>query len=302
MNRLFKVLIFLGFIWLLSYVIAGLFLGNNGISTSGDTIAVIPIEGMITLDGGNNLLSTTTSGKDIVKKINEANEDPKVKGIVLEINSPGGTVLGSKIVADKLKEIEKPTVSVITESGTSGAYWIASQTDLIIADELSIVGSIGVLGSYLEFSGLLNDYNVSYQRLVTGEFKDISSPLKPLTKEEEILIQARLQMIHKYFVEDVAKGRGMETQDIADLADGLFYLGMESVDLGLIDEIGNKEYAINRTKQLAGISDGHISEYTEEKSFFATRKDYTAFSSFHIGQGIGSVLISTESSGFKIRT
>ncbi|MDP3918975.1 MAG: signal peptide peptidase SppA [Nanoarchaeota archaeon] len=302
MNRLFKVLIFLGFIWLLSYVIAGLFLGNNGISTSGDTIAVIPIEGMITLDGGNNLLSTTTSGKDIVKKINEANEDPKVKGIVLEINSPGGTVLGSKIVADKLKEIEKPTVSVITESGTSGAYWIASQTDLIIADELSIVGSIGVLGSYLEFSGLLNDYNVSYQRLVTGEFKDISSPLKPMTKEEEILIQARLQMIHEYFVEDVAKGRGMETQDIADLADGLFYLGMESVDLGLIDEIGNKEYAINRTKQLAGISDGHISEYTEEKSFFATIKDYTAFSSFHIGQGIGSVLISTESSGFEIRT
>ncbi|MDP3728527.1 MAG: S49 family peptidase, partial [bacterium] len=209
--------------------------------------------------------------------------------------------MGSKVIADALKKVDKPTISVITEYGTSGAYWIASQTDYIVADELSIVGSIGVLGSYLEFGDFLEDYNVTYQRLVTGKYKDISSPYREMTEEEEELIMERLQGIHDYFVADVAQGRGMEIADVEDLANGLFYLGKDSVENGLVDYIGNKEYAIELTREMAGITEGEVSEYAEEESFFSkVFMKYTAYSSFYIGQGIGSVLFSVENSDIQI--
>ncbi len=268
----------------------------------GSEIVVIPVEGMLTLKGGGSLFSSSTSGEGLVEKIEAANNDASVKGIVLEINSPGGTVMGSKVVVDALKKVDKPVIAVITESGTSGAYWVASQADYIVADELSIVGSIGVLGSYLEFSGLLEDYNVSYQRLVTGDYKDISTPYREMSPEEEALIMERLQGIHDYFVADVALGRGMEVEEITVLANGLFYLGQDSVENGLVDYIGNKEYAIELAKELAGISNGDVSEYEEEASFFEQMtKDYLAYSSFYIGKGIGAMLFSVESSPVDIQ-
>jgi protease IV len=291
MNKIIKVLIFLGILWVISYALAGIILGQNIIS-SGDDIVVIPIKSMITLDGDNSLLRQTTSGIDIVAKIEKANKDPSVKGIVLDINSPGGTVLGSKTVADAVKKVDKPIVAVISESGTSGAYWIASQSDLIIADELSIIGSIGVIGSYLDFSGFLGDHNITYNRLVTGDYKDMNSPLKPMSTEEKLLVEGKLNKIHEFFVSEVATGRNMEISEINKLAEGQFFLGMEGIDNGLIDEIGDKNYAINRTKKMANLTNGHVEEYKEEEGLFSQLKEYTTYSSFYIGQGIGSVLVS----------
>jgi protease IV len=296
MNKYIKILIFLGILWVASYGLAELLQTQGASISSSDTIAIIPIQGAITLNGGTSLLQTTTSAVSIVKKIEQANNDPNVKGIVLEINSPGGTVLASKQIANAVKSVNKPVVAVITEFGTSGAYWAASQADLIIADELSIVGSIGVIGSYLEFSGLLDSYNVSYQRLITGKYKDISSPLKQMTPEEEVLIQERLNSIHNYFVQDVAFGRNMSITEIELLATGIFYLGIDSMENGLIDELGDKNYGINRTRELAGIQNGKVDEYSEKNSLLSSLiKDYTAYSSFYIGQGIAAFL-STEAS------
>ena len=296
MNRLFKILIFIGILWILSYGISYLIIDDTSI-TSSDQIAVIPIQGMITLDGGSSLLSSTTSGSNIVEKIESANENDNVKAIILEINSPGGTVMGSKVVADAIKNTNKPVVAYISEYGTSGAYWIASQADLIISDELSIVGSISVVGSYLEFSGLLEDYNITYQRLVTGQYKDIGNPYKELTSEEEAQIQERLDSIHKFFIAEVAEGRSMSSEEIEKLSDGLFYLGLDAVNNGLVDEIGSKDYAINRTKALANLTNADLEEYTEESSFFDSLKEFTASASFFMGQGLGTTLFTSESSG-----
>ena len=301
MSKLFRLFLFCMLLWGVSYLIGLFFFTDAGVSSSGDQIAVIPVQGMITLDGGSSLLSSSTSGRAIVEKIKQANEDESVKGIVLEINSPGGTVMGSKVVVDELKKVDKPVVAVITESGTSGAYWVASQADYIVADQLSIVGSIGVLGSYLEYGGLLEDYNVSYQRLVTGKYKDISTPYREMTPEEEALIMERLQGIHEYFVADVAAGRHMDVEEVSSLADGLFYLGQDSVALGLVDYIGDKDYAIDLTKELAGVSDGSVSEYKDEPGFFGTFfQQYLSYSSYYIGVGIGKVLFTTETPEFQI--
>ncbi len=301
MNKVFKVLLFLAFLWVLSYALASVIFDQQVIPY-GSEVAVIPVMGTITLDGDSGLLSSSSSATDIADKIRTANENAATKAIVLEINSPGGTVMGAKKVVDALKKVDKPVVAVITEYGTSGAYWIASQSDVIVADELSIVGSIGVIGSYLEFSGLLNDFNVSYERLVTGDYKDISSPYKELTDEERELIEERLQKIHDYFVADVASGRDMSIADTEKLATGIFYLGMDGVDNGLIDEIGDKDYAILRAKQLANITNGQVAEYKEEEGWLQTAlRDYTAYSSFYIGQGVGSMLLSTEAQNLQIR-
>ncbi len=290
MNKFFKVLIFLAFLWILSYGIAYFIVSDKTISNE-DTIAIIPINGMITLNGESTLLQSSTSAQDIVDKIDDALENENVKAIVFEINSPGGTVMGSKKVADAIDNIEKPTVAVITEHGTSGAYWAASQTDFIIADELSILGSISVLGSYLDFSGLLNDYNITYQRLVTGDYKDISTPYKELSEEEEELLMLRLEDIHDYFVTDVAEGRNMPKEDLDKLSEGLFYLGLNSIDLGLIDGLGDKDTAIEKAKELSNVTDGDITEYVEEESWLDSLMVY---SSFHIGQGIGSVILNPD--------
>lgn len=288
MSTFFKIILFLGFLWLTSYLLGTYVLETHGLGGSG--IIVIPIKGVITLDGSGSLFSESASGQDIADEIAAADADSSIKGIVLEIDSPGGTVMGSKVVADAVKETEKPVVAVITEYGTSGAYWIASQADTIVADDLSIVGSIGVLGSYLEFSGLLDDYNVTYERLVTGKYKDISTPYRKMTGEEEALVLERLQGIHDYFVQDVADGRGMDVADVQRLSNGLFYLGKDSVSLGLVDVIGNKEDAIVLAKEMTGISDGYVFEYEQEEPWFTQLSKYTSQSFFYIGEGIGAVL------------
>jgi len=299
MNKFFQIIVFILMMWLISYGIASIFFGTS-IEVGGEKVAVIPIHGTITLNGGSTLLTTTVSGNEIVEKIKDAEADNQIKAIVLEINSGGGTVLGSKVVADAIKETEKPIVSVITEYGASGAYWVASQTDLIYADELSFVGSISVLGSHLEFAGLLDDYNVTYRRLVTGEYKDIGTPYKEMTDDEETLIMERLEGIHNYFVQDVALGRNMSVENMEKLADGLFYLGYEAKELKLIDEIGDRNDAIAKAEELAGISNSAVKEYKEESSIFDIIKGYTSHMGFYIGQGIGSVLVSQDSNDFKI--
>ena len=104
-------------LWIISFAIANLFFESDGDISLGEKVAVIPIKGMITLEGGSNFLSSSTSGSEIAAKIKDANEDSQIKAIVLEINSGGGTVLGSKIVADAIKEVEKPIVASISEYG-----------------------------------------------------------------------------------------------------------------------------------------------------------------------------------------
>ena len=302
MNKLFKMLLFVLILWGISFMVAVLFFDEDT-TISGDQIAIIPVQGMITFEGGDSLLSSSSSGERIAEEIKEANEDESVKAIILEINSPGGTVMGSKVVADEVKNVDKPVVALITESGTSGAYWIASQADYIVADQLSIVGSIGVLGSYLEYGGLLEDYNVTYERLVTAQYKDIGTPYREMTTEEKALMLDRLDEIHAYFVQEVAKGRHMQVEDVDALANGLFYLGQDGIQNGLVDYIGDKDYAINLTKQLAGVSDGEVSEYTQDESLFGSFLDkYLSYSSYYIGVGIGKVLFSVQSPELNIYT
>ncbi|MEK6861331.1 MAG: S49 family peptidase, partial [Nanoarchaeota archaeon] len=133
------------------------FFGTN--SNQKNKIAVINIKGAISTEngGGDFLRSGTIGSGSVVGFIESANNDKNVKAIILNINSPGGTVVGSKEIVDSIKKVNKPVVALIREVGASGAYWIASASDIIVAETLSVTGSIGVIGSYLEFSDLFSE-------------------------------------------------------------------------------------------------------------------------------------------------
>ena len=221
-----------------------------------DKIAVIPINGLIA--SGSTKVPFQKTGADpksIIGYIEDANEDRSIKGILLDINSPGGTVVASRQIADAVKKSEKPVVAFINEIGTSGGYWIASASDKIIADPLSITGSIGVIAAYLEFSELFEKYGVTYESLKSGKYKDIASPFKRLTEEERNVLQKKLDIIHERFIEAVAENRKLSKESVKELATGIYFLGEEAKDLGLIDILGSKELAININTELANVTE-----------------------------------------------
>lgn len=300
-NKTKTVLLVLISLFIISYLLAN-FIGSFSEEKIQDQIVVVQIIGPITSGESQDFLSSgVASSSRIVKDLEKADENDAVKGIILEINSPGGTVVASEEIANKVKSIDKPVVSWIREIGTSGAYWVASSSDAIISDPLSITGSIGVIGSYLEFSELFEKYGVEYQQLTTGKYKDTGSPFKELTDDERRVLQGKIDKIHEYFVNEVASNRGLEKENVKELATGIFYLGNEAYDLGLVDYLGGKDLAINITKELAGIEDANIVVYEPEISLLDILSRLTSMPAFYIGKGIGSELYkSVEYNGFNI--
>ena len=146
-KRWLVVIIVLGALYILSSWIGNI----AGIDTT-DKIAIVPLTGMIVPeDISISLYQKGTSAKDIIDSLSAAMESKQVKGIIIEINSPGGTVVASREIAEAVKKSQKPVIALIKDVGASGAYWVASAADVIVADPLSMTGSIGVTASYLEF-------------------------------------------------------------------------------------------------------------------------------------------------------
>lgn len=280
--------------WLFLFSLASIFDNDSTEISSKNKIAIVPIQGEISIAGSSGFVipSDGASSTSIVKNLEQAEKDNSVKAIILEINSPGGTVVASEEIANKVKSIDKPVIAWIREIGTSGAYWIASSSDRIIADPLSITGSIGVIGSYLEFSKLLEKYGIRYESLATGRYKDLASPFKELTQEERILLQDKLNIIHNAFVDEIATNRNLPREQAASLATGIFYIGKEAKQLGLVDELGDKQLAIDRAKQLAGIEEAEIIRYEQKRSLFDLLGDVSSKFSYYLGRGIGFELAS----------
>ena len=258
------IMIILG-LWVLSFFIASM-IGSEKLKM-GNT-AVIDIKGVIMVDSGKSLMTGRyTSSDEIVELIEEADNNPTVEAIIFNINSPGGSAVASDEIATKIKEINKTTIAWIREIGTSGAYWIASATDTVIANKMSITGSVGVIASYLEFSDFLDDKNITYQRLVAGQYKDLGSPFKKLTTEEKDLFQGQLDQMHNIFLEEVKTNRDLTNEAVDEIKTARFFLGLEAQKLGLVDQLGGKkevlaavEQAINKTPEL--------SKYETKKGFF----------------------------------
>lgn len=214
-------------------------------------VAKIPITGSIGIGRSDGM--SETSSTETVELLSKASEDDSIKAIILDINSPGGTPVASMEIANAVKRCGKPVVAVIRDMGTSGAYWVASASEMIFASPVSVTGSIGVRGSYLDFAGLLDDYNITYNRIVGGKYKDIGSPMKILSGEEMALLQRKIDSMHSFFISEVAANRGIPEENVREMATGIFYTGIEALELGLIDGFGGLEEAKDYLEESLGI-------------------------------------------------
>ncbi len=271
----------------LSFIVAGilgLFITPN---MDDGNVAVIKINGPITISESEQLISSqSASSTVIVSLIEEADKNPEIKAILLDINSGGGSPVASDEIAQAVKNTNKTTISVIRELGASGAYWIASASDHIIANRMSITGSIGVYSSMFDLSGFLEDNNVTYNLIKAGKYKGIGSPFKELTPEERYQVQKRINLIHDFFIEEIAVNRNLSYKEVEKLATGLWFLGSEAKDMGLVDELGGKNEAIDYIEKKLNITVDLVT-YEYRRSLFDSFFMISSDSFYSIGQGIG---------------
>jgi protease-4 len=220
----------------------------------GDAIYEIRLEGVISAEKYAGLLmGETVTPEEMMSQLDEAVSNPNVKAILIRVNSPGGSAAASQEIYEELKKVEKPVVVSVSETCASGAYYISSAADRIIANRSSSVGSIGVITQIPNYEGLFEQLGIEYVTIKQGEFKDVGSIDRPITEEEASMLEAQLKVIYEQFISDVAESRGMEISKVRELATGWVFLGTEALDLGLIDEIGNYKDAIEAAAELGGI-------------------------------------------------
>jgi protease-4 len=298
-SKWFFIIGFLLALWIVSMIIAGSIGAYFGYGFDvtprfgAGNIAVIPIKGeIVTEKGTSSFFQEETVSSQVVQFIGEADSDPGIKAIVFEIDSPGGSAVASEEIANAILQEKKPTVAVIRDIGTSGAYWVASATDRVYASRMSVTGSIGVISSYLEFSGTMEKYGVTYERLVAGEYKDIGSPFREMTPEEKKIFQSKIDTIHEYFLDAVAKNRNLSEDSIRTVADGGFFLGEEAQGLGLVDGIGNMGNAMKYLEESMNITARPVT-YREKTGFFSSMSDVMSKPAYYVGEGIGDALKDT---------
>src|SRR3989338_858383 len=281
------------------FVVFPLFLFMIGDSKQGN-VALISIEGEITENGGQGFSTSSVSSREIVQFIEDADANPEVQVLLLDINSPGGSAVASDEIAAAVKKSSKPVVALIREAGASGAYWIASSTDYVVANRMSITGSIGVISSYLEFSGLMEKYGVGYEQLTAGERKDLGTPFKKLTDQDKNILQQKLNRIHEFFIEEVAANRNLEISQVKKIATGEFFLGEEALKLGLVDQLGGKDDAENLLREKFGLQSIEYVKYEHSGGFFELLSGVISNFFFNVGEGIGSMLVAQQHFGISL--
>ncbi|MDO3379439.1 signal peptide peptidase SppA [Geoalkalibacter halelectricus] len=209
----------------------------------GDRVGVIPVTGVI--------LSSDKTIETIVK----FREDPSIKAVVLRIDSPGGGVGPSQEIFEEVRRLAdvKPVVASMGSVAASGGYYIAAPASRILANPGTITGSIGVIMEFTNFQELLDKIGLKNRVIKSGEHKDIGSPVRPMSAEEEHILQELINDVHDQFVSAVAQGRSMDYAEVVGLADGRIFSGRQALSLGLVDDLGNLRDAILVAGEMAGI-------------------------------------------------
>jgi protease-4 len=210
---------------------------------AGDGVAVLEIEGAI--DDSQTVLAELKRFKDM----------PWVKAVVVRIDSPGGAVAPTQEIFEEIlrSKKQKPFIASMGGMATSGGYYIAAACDKIMANPGTLTGSIGVIMQLTNVEELMKKIGVRGVNVKSGPNKDIGSPFQPLSPEGREILQSLVDNVHSQFVTAVAKGRGMEEAKVRKLADGRIYSGAQAQQLGLIDQFGTLQDAIELAAKRAGI-------------------------------------------------
>ena len=228
-------------------------------------IAVVYAIGDITSGEGDD----QTIGSDrIAAAIRSARLDKEVKAIVLRVNSPGGSALASDIIRREvlLAKGEKPVVVSMGNLAASGGYYIAAAADSIFAAPNTLTGSIGVFGMIPNFEGFFkNKTGITFDRVTTGKYADLLNTNRPMTADEEAIVQQMINRIYEDFIKVVADGRGLSTDSVHAMAQGRVYTGAQALEIGLVDKLGDLEDAIACAARMAKLKDYRLKNLPEQK-------------------------------------
>lgn len=261
----------------------------EGGSVFGDKVAVIQVSGVIaTSEDTGAFAEAQATPQRFKEQMDRAQSDSSVKAVVVEINSPGGSVIASEEMAKAIKKSKKPVVAWTAETAASGGYYVASAANYIVADNASIVGSIGVIWIMPEFSRLLDKLGVNMTVVKAGEFKDFGTGYRPMSQEEKEMIEAITSEIYDQFLEEVARNRNLSKEYVKSVAEGKIYIARKAKELKLVDEVGDKDAAIKKAAQLANIS-GEPQVVTYRRT--ALFGDFLGTASERFGYGFAKALL-----------
>lgn len=228
--------------------------------TSSDHTALIDIQGVI--GAGDEV-----NADNVILSLQNAFEDAHTKGVILRINSPGGSPVQAGIINEEIKRQRKlhpniPLYAVVEDICASGGYYIAAAADKIYVDKASIVGSIGVLMDGFGFTGTMEKFGVERRLMTAGENKAMLDPFSPENPKHKALAQEMLNEIHQQFIQVVRDGRGKRLKETPETFSGLFWSGETSIKLGLADALGSTEYVAREV-----IKHEEIVDYTSRADF-----------------------------------
>jgi len=231
-------------------------LGKNNFASP--KIVVINMEGII-LDSDKFL------------KIYRSFEDnPKIKGYILRINSPGGAVAPSQEIYKIIRKIKKPFYVSMGTLAASGGYYIASAADKIYALDGTLTGSIGVIMKFSNFSQLYDKIGIKFETIKSGKFKDIGASGRDLTDEERDILQSVIDDVYESFINDILNARKIDKKQLLEYADGRIITGKKAKEIGLVDEIGDFYDVVLDLKKRIGIPDVDLYFYEEDKNPLTT--------------------------------
>jgi protease-4 len=222
-----------------------------------DKVGVIEINGLI------------TKSLPTLKNLRKFSDEEHIKAIVVRIDSPGGAVGPSQEIMREIEKVRKKK-KVVASLGTvaaSGGYYVACAADLIMTNPGTATGSLGVIMKLVNVEDLVKKLGVDFYSLQAGDLKDLGSPFRAMTPAERAVLQNLLNDIHQQFIADIARNRKLPVEKVKNLADGSVYTGQQAKELGLVDEMGNFEDAVEKAGRLGGIKGKVETVFPEKKRF-----------------------------------
>jgi protease IV len=234
----FKLLLFI-YLFALLFIALG-WTGRKDSTSSGKHTAMVELRGVIGPE-------SAASADNIVTGLQEAFKDKRTQGVILRINSPGGSPVQAGHINDEIRRLREkypniPVYAVVEDICASGGYYVAVAADHIYVDKGSIIGSIGVLMDGFGFTGLMDKLGIERRLLAAGKNKGFLDPFSPIREDQQKYAETMLDEIHQQFITVVRQGRGKRLKETPDLFSGLLWVGTRSVELGLADGLGSVDY------------------------------------------------------------
>ncbi|PCH60112.1 MAG: S49 family peptidase [Gammaproteobacteria bacterium] len=275
----FKILMF-SYLFIVLWIVLG---KNNGgvdsdLISTGKHAALIDINGVISAD-------TEANADSVVTGLRKAFKSKHTVGVILRINSPGGSPVQSGYIADEINRLrglhpDIPVYAVLSDICASGGYYIAANADEIYADKATLVGSIGVVMNGFGFVEAMQDLGIERRLLTAGENKGFLDPFSPLKEDEIDHVRTLLATMHNQFINVVKQGRGDRLKDDPKLFSGFLWTGEQGIELGLVDGLGSSSYV---ARELLGVDS--VVDYTHKEPYFEQ-----LFGRF--GASVGNTLVS----------